>query len=342
MGFKLVLGTIIGKPYPWDYGIRVRAVMVNSYEVLSKGLLSRARGSGLRRLLGIDDDVELWLDSGGYQFLKRGINVSVDKIAGVYRSIDADYYVSLDYPPGPGDDWGDRKAKILKSISNYHELRRELGDRALLPVYHFSTGSLLRLQLEEYSGSENICVGGLVPYFMQLAGRFSRLKAVVFLALIRRLVDKRIHALGLASPAVLPILRRLGIDSADTMTWRQKAAYGKVIIPGMGERHVSGRRVRFGPKYTTSSDWDKLRYYLAVMNEKGLSIDLEDIVSDFTSRAVFNAWSLQYIAEQTYDGGEIISPTFRKLYVEATRLKNMDPVKLENYLSSLLEPNRSG
>ena len=142
MGFKLVLGTIIGKPYPWTYGIHVRAVMVNAYEILNKGILGKARGRGLRRILMIDDDIELWLDSGGYQFLKRGINVTVDMIAKVYRSIDADFYVSLDYPPSPNDDIKVRASKIAKSIQNYKLLKRLLSDKIILPVYHFSTGAV--------------------------------------------------------------------------------------------------------------------------------------------------------------------------------------------------------
>ncbi len=336
MNFKLVLGTIIGKPYPWIYGIRIRAVMVNAYEILSKGVLEKARGKGLRKILGVSDDVELWLDSGGYQFLKRGINVTVDMIARVYRSIDADFYVSLDYPPSPSDDVKVRASKIAKSIQNYKLLKRLLSDKIILPVYHFSTGELLKTQLSSYHDADYVCIGGLVPYFMQLAGKYSRLKAVVFLALIRKLVSSKIHALGLASPAVLPILRRIEVNSADTMTWRQKAAYGKVIIPGMGERHVSGRRVRFGPKYTTDSDWKKIRHYLSVIKDRGLNIELEDLVSDFTFRAIFNAWSLQYIAEQAYDGGEIVSPAFRRLYDEAAKLRNMEILELENYFSSLV------
>ncbi len=333
MGFKLVLGTIIGKPYPWLHGVRVKAVMVNAYEILSKNLVNKARGKGLRRILGIDDDVELWIDSGGYQFLKHGVNISVNTIAKIYSSINADYYVSLDYPPSPGDDDKVRASKIAKSIRNYQELSRTIEN--LVPVYHLSTGKLLRIQYEEYYRASYACIGGLVPYFMQLAGKHSRLKAVVFLALIRKMTGQLVHALGLASPAVVPILRRLGIDSADTMTWRQKAAYGKVIIPGRGERHVSGRKVRFGPKYTTSDDWLKLEYYLKTLNGR-LKLSVNDLVSDFTARALFNAWSIQYIAEKPYNGDEIVSPTFRKLYAKAKELVEKSVNEIEEYLLSLL------
>ena len=333
MGFKLVLGTIIGKPYPWLYGVRVRAVMVNAYEILSKNLLWRVRGRGLRRILGLGDEVELWIDSGGYQFLRHGVDVSVDRIARIYSSIDADYYVSLDYPPSPRDSSRVRALKIYKSIRSYRELSKTIENT--VPVYHLSTRELLRIQYEEYHSANYVCVGGLVPYFMQLAGKHSRLKAVVFLALVRKLVEQPVHALGLASPAVLPILRLLGINSADTMTWRQKAAYGKVIIPGRGERHVSGRRVRFGPKYTSGDDWARLEYYLGKLDGK-LKLSLDDLVNDFTARALFNAWSLQYIAEKPYNGDEIISPTFRKLYEKARELEKKNINEIEEHLQKLL------
>ena len=88
--FKLILGTPLQAiPRPWLL-LPIEGVMVNAYEILSYGL-SKVRGRNLRRILGIDHtDVELWIDSGGYQFLSRGLNPGVHKIAKVYREIDAD------------------------------------------------------------------------------------------------------------------------------------------------------------------------------------------------------------------------------------------------------------
>ncbi len=321
--FKLVLGTIFGRPYPWLYGIRVRAVMVNAYEIVQRKIIDEGKGSNIRNLLNIDDDdVELWIDSGGYQFLKRNIDFSVEKLARIYNSIDADYYVSLDYPPSPTDDNKTRLKKIEKTIKNYHKLYHLLDSdkrEKLLPVYHLSSSRILEKQYNEYYSAHYAAVGGLIPYIMQLAGKNSRLKAITFLSLVKKYTNQQIHALGIASPAMIPILRRARIDSADTMTWRHKAAYGKIIIPGMGERHVTGRRISFGPRYITSEDWNRLTRYLKEFNETILrryrcEITLHDIKESFESRALFNAWSVLYISSKNYDGELVISPAFKKLY----------------------------
>ncbi len=320
--FKLVLGTIFGRPYPWLYGIRIRAVMVNAYEILRRNILDKLRGENLRSLLQIDESVELWIDSGGYQFLRNNIDISVEKLAKIYNSIEADYYISLDHPPSPRDRGEERRAKILKTIENYRKLYRLLDSNKknkLLPVYHLSDSKLLEKQYNEYSRTDYAAVGGLIPYIMQLAGRNSRLKAVTFLSLVKKYSKQKIHALGIASPAMIPILRRLRIESADTMTWRHKAAYGKVIIPGMGERHVTGRKISFGPRYVTSNDWRKLLGYLEEFNKEIMAynnhrIVVEDIKKSFEYRALFNAWSIISISVKNYDGEHIVSPSFKKLY----------------------------
>ncbi|MEM0468182.1 MAG: tRNA-ribosyltransferase, partial [Pyrobaculum sp.] len=70
---KIVLGTPINAvPRPWLY-FTVPAVMVNVLE---------ARGD-LRSRLGFEG--ELWLDSGGYQILRRGLAVEVGDVSEIYR-----------------------------------------------------------------------------------------------------------------------------------------------------------------------------------------------------------------------------------------------------------------
>ncbi len=325
--FKLVLGTIFGRPYPWDYGVRIRAVMINAYEILQKNILNKVENGDIRRLLRLNDEVELWIDSGGYQFLKHNVNISVEKIAKIYNKIDADYYVSLDHPPAPKDDPYNRRLKIEKTITNYNKLYKLLNpDKRikLLPVYHLSDRILLQKQWESYWDTRYVAVGGLIPYIMQLGGKNSRLKALVFLSTLRKYTNQKIHALGIASPVIIPILQRIGIDSADTMTWRHKAAYGKVIIPGMGERHITGRKISFGPRYIKNDDWKKLARYLGEFNlilsennGKNARVTIPDLTKSFEMRALFNAWSIMYISLKRHNDDFTVSSSFKKLYILA-------------------------
>jgi len=340
-GFKLVLGTPIDAvPRPWQ-AIRFPGIMVNAYDILSsRRSLSELRGRGLRRFLGIDDDVELWIDSGGYQFLKKGIRVRVDKIARLYREIDADYYVSLDYPPGPRDSETLRMLKIAKSVESFLKLRSLLRDVVeegrLVPVFHMATGEGLQLQLCEYMPHASVAAaGGLVPHIMQRSGKGSRKKAVLFLMILRKLWSGRLHALGLASAAMIPLLRAIGVDSGDTQTWRIKAAYGKVIVPGLGERHVSGHKVRFGPAVLRNEAEKKL--YMSYLEEaqKLLGIDASAVSGSFEARAVFNAWVLLTVSTSNH-GYLGSSKAFMNLYNAIESLRRHPAEVLEEKLAELI------
>jgi len=337
--FKLILGTPVNAvPRPWLY-MRVPGIMVNAFDLLQNGRYRDLRGRGLRKFLGIDDDVELWIDSGGYQFLKRGLDPGVDKLAKLYREIDADYYVSLDYPPSPRDEPRLRAEKLAKTIRAFWRLRsilRSLAEEGrLVPVFHMSAGPTLRLQLRAYEPYTVVAAaGGLVPYFMQLAGKKSRLKAVLFLALLRKLWRGRLHALGLASAAVIPLLRILGIDSGDTQTWRHKAAYGKIIVPGLGERHVSGKSVRFGPAKLRAGE-EKIFWNVVSKVSASLGITVDSIREKFESRALFNAWVLLYVAS---NGLEYVGPSrsFARLYDIAREFERASLEAVESELTRLI------
>ncbi|WP_317895913.1 tRNA guanosine transglycosylase family protein [Pyrofollis japonicus] len=340
-GFKLILGTPIqAVPRPWLH-LPIEGVMVNAYEILNYGL-SKVRGRGLRKLLGLDKtDIELWIDSGGYQFLSRGVNPGVDKIAKVYREVDADFYIGLDFPPGPRDDSRTRAMKIAKTVSSFMSLKNMLRglveEGRLIPVFHMAVGESLRLQLRIYeSHSITAAVGGLIPHIMQLSGKGSRLKAVIFLMLLRKLWRGKLHALGLASAAMIPLLKAIGIDSGDTQTWRHKAAYGKIIIPSMGERHISGRRVRFGPAVLKPNELPVFEHYVKkVSSILGTEISPMLLSQNFEARALFNAYVLLEMANNgaVYRGP---SKAFLKLFERIEQFKKMSASELESELAKLL------
>ncbi len=336
--FKLILGTPLPpQPRPWE-DLPLPGVMVSAYTILTNDRLrALVRGRGLRRLLGLGDDKELWIDSGGYQFMRSGFTVTPEKLTKLYREVDADYYVSLDYPPSPGEPLATRVYKITRSVQSYQAMRSMLGDKReqLVPVFHLSWGSVLRLQYDAYSSADAAAVGGLVPLIMQLDGRYSRKRAVAFIALMRKIWGGRLHALGLASAAMIPLLRLLGVDSGDTQTWRHKAAYGKIIIPGLGERHISGRNVRFGPARLRDREEEDLLYKLAVEVSRSLGLNISELLerlrNDFITRALVNAWVLNKVAVNGI-GYLAKSPVWSKLYSYAEKLLERRPEDIENEL----------
>jgi hypothetical protein len=316
--------------------------MVNAYEIITSVGVNSVRGRRLRALLGIDDSVELWIDSGGYRFLKSGELPKLDKIVEVYKKVEADYYVSLDFPPSPKDGPRERMLKITRTVNTFLKMKdmlRSLAEEGrLVPVVHMASGYSLRLQVRLYEPYTNVvAAGGLIPYFMQRSGRYSRLKAVAFLALVRKLWRGKLHALGLASPAVIPLLRIIGVDSGDTSSWRHKAAYGKIIIPGVGERHVSGQPVSFGPS-TLRPDEARILENLVAHAERELGARLAALRESFESRALFNAWILRYVSLNGV-GYAGTSAAFANLYRAAQKLMRLEPEDIDELLARMMLPS---
>ncbi|MEM1598997.1 MAG: tRNA-ribosyltransferase [Pyrobaculum sp.] len=276
----VVLGTPLNaSPKPWLY-FPVPALMINALEVRKDP----------RAVLGYEG--ELWIDSGGFQILRKGIDVDMDKIIQKYRDVDAQAYLALDVPPSPADGPHDAEKKMEKTYRNWEKMRKALGD-SVIPVLHVTPHPHLFFKyLEKYAEAPALAIGGAVPYVLVTRGvpRGSRAYALRLIKEARERYRGRLHVLGLGSPSVTPLLEALGADSTDTATWRVKAAYGKVILPGGGERHVTQRTVNFGKAKPKDGELEELYQYLKETGFPHLQDFHTRIQTSFEYRALVNAW----------------------------------------------------
>ncbi len=235
---------------------------------------------------------ELWIDSGGYQALRKGMRLSVDWVISRYDEVEADLYIMLDSPPPYGvGDWESAK----ENLALYEDLYSRLDDKTIVPVvHHYDSKSLIWfLNKVEYYKPQILAVGGSVPGLLNRGKK--RAATIVYLTLVRRLWPRKLHVLGAGSPVMRCILSIIGANSADTATWRAKAAYGKIVVPGAGERYVGQRRIRYGPLYATAEDLETLEKFLRetgfpLLNGKGVGI----LLRSFRGRAMVNAWVLAH------------------------------------------------
>ncbi len=326
---RVLLGTPLpAKPKPWLY-FRVPGIVINAFQLYkSPSILEKIREvGGVRKYLEVTDEVEIWVDSGGFQFMRHGISITVSEIARVYRVLkDVDYFVNLDYPPTPYDTTDEAKKKIIATHRNYIFLTEYLGRDKVVPVLHIQRSlELIRTQVKLYENCEKIAIGGLVPYILISRGvRRSREYSIYVLKLFRDYFSgTRIHVLGIGSPTVVPILSVLNIDSTDSSTWRVKAAYGKVIVPGVGERHVTNRVIRFGKRRISSSEFSELINILRITGFP-LSSEVNSLLTTFEGRALINAWVLIYAVSQ-YP----LSPPFQKLLKVAMKIRKVPREEVE-------------
>lgn len=294
---KIILGTPLNAiPKPWLY-FKVNAIMVNAFE-LSRKTNHKINDAPIQTLLNYSGEV--WVDSGGYQFLRHGKSPSIEDIAKTYLTYwDGTYYLNLDYPPLPTDDEYVAKCKFEKSFQNYVQLSKyvEREGLTIIPVVHFYYKTKLTwFYLKKYLdfNPEVIAVGAIVPYVLFLRGvpKGSRKNAINFLKELREFCKCKIHVLGLGSPIVTAILKLLGIDSTDSSTWRIKAAYGKILLPGGGEIHVTSRSIKFGRRKATKQDIQYIYEFLKKHNFP-LIDRFDEIYTSFEYRALVNAYIVQ-------------------------------------------------
>ncbi|MFN7105882.1 MAG: tRNA-ribosyltransferase [Pyrobaculum sp.] len=291
----IALGTPLNAtPKPWLY-FQIPALLINALEVKKDP----------RAVLGYEG--ELWVDSGGYQIMKKSAAIEPEEVIKIYRKIDAQLYFSLDVPPTPQDPPEVAKKKFEKSYKNWLKMSKRLE---VVPVLHiYRDAALFFKYLEKYLDTPALAIGGAVPYVLTTRGapKNSRRHALSLVAQVRQLYRGRLHVFGLGSPAVTPILKAVGIDTTDTATWRLKAAYGKVLLPGGGERHVTTRKVAFGKAKPKDGELEELYHFLKTTDFPLLDGFFERL-NNFEYRALVNAWVV------LRSGQTPRSPIFKKLY----------------------------
>ena len=235
---------------------------------------------------------KVWVDSGGYQIMVKGLKISIDTIIQRYRELDADIYMSLDIPPRtlcPDD-----KELVKKNIENYEILRTKLDDKTIVPVVHCYEPNLMLEAIDIYRslGAKMIAFGGAVPPTMGRMGRGSRLLPLIALAIVVKASKLPVHVLGLGGANTMyTVVKILGASSMDSSAWRIKAAYGKIIVPGLGERYVGNGKARFGK---TPLKQEELEMLIKALQETNFPYmdKIHELLNTFPGRAIINAWIL--------------------------------------------------
>jgi len=250
---------------------------------------------------------KLFLDCGAFTARQQGIELQRDKVVRIQELFMPDKAVPLDHPFSPGMSanvmsklWDKTKENII-----FWQSSTRLRGR-IVPVLHaWSKRSLISnlLWLQKKADTDMIMLGSLVdPNFTNFSGFFGdrqpRKELIDMISFgieaVRRYTNFKVHVTGLgSSPLSLHLAYYLGADSTDSAGYRRKAAYGKIILPGTGERYISNKSPKFG-NITIKNSLELM--WLKKCKCPVCSTDPRRLVEDWKARAIHN----EYVIKQEW------------------------------------------
>jgi tRNA-guanine family transglycosylase len=292
---------IRSNPKPWQF-FHIDGVMVNAYEILhNKGTAKRIRREGVHSFLGFNGLIAM--DSGGFLFMKKdAISISPEKILALYERSKPDFGVVLDHPLTPNLPREIAEARMIKTLENTKRMveAKRTTNPELIPVIHgYDTDSIERYlkKLNEIGDFSIYGIGSLVPSVFNSKGAGGIYSVIEIVSLIRKLLpNKIIHVFGVGSTLTMHLMFYAGADSIDSSSWRSKAAFGAIQLPGLGDRYISLRkRHKAYPKLSMEERRVLDECKCPACEKEGL----EGLRRSFTLRALHNAWVYQKEIEKT-------------------------------------------
>lgn len=282
------------RPRVWDprspdFVPRLGAVMLSFDEFRRRPVAHRqATAGGFAAVLGTAS-VRVYLDNGAFSCLMRGTEPAVDQFRDFVRSTAPAWYpVPADFIPRPTDSQRRQKELVDRTIA----VLEAHGDDGYCPVIH--AGPWLDRYLDalrRLGRTRCLAIGGLVPHLLNGAGARRR-ETIALMKRVRREFPGAIHSFGVGGVVTLHLAAALGIDSADSSGWRQRAARGLVILRGKGERMA----VKLGSwkgRAIDAEEWEGLARCRCPACRRLGSEGLKGVgVEGFSHRAIHNLWAL--------------------------------------------------
>jgi len=286
---------IKGHPKLWHF-FEIDGLMLNAYEILQNdSIAKRVRTEGIHRYMKFDGLITM--DSGGYLFMKRGeVNITPEEILAFYEESKPNFGVILDFPLTPNLPRESIQKRLSQTFENTRRMikMRRTTNPVLIPVIHGYDGETIERyvkKLQEIEDFDIYGVGSLVPSVFNTKGAGGIYNVVRVISTVRALLpNKVIHVFGVGSAVTMHLMFYAGADSIDTASWRIKAAFGAIQLPGSGDRYITLRkRHKRYPRLNEEEQRILDECGCPACREKGL----EGLVRSFTLRALHNAWVYQ-------------------------------------------------
>jgi len=288
------MGHIIGgTPKPWEY-FKVENILVNSYDIINKkSAYQKIIEIGIKKFLGFDGPV--MLDSGGFFFLKKNIEIPIEEIMDLYEKANADLCVALDVPFHYTMSDLEKEKRIDTTLRNFEIMINSVNMKKvkLVPVIHGHNKKQIDKVINFYQKFDNFDIyglGSLVPLMFPYTLKKWRIVIEIINYVKNRIGDSKLHIFGLGNAVTILLVLYLGVDSVDSVAWRKKAAFGTIQMPGIGQRFIKKGKSK---SWTKQIDWKTFKCDCIICKGLSSSDALENLYSSFQKRALHNAWVFQ-------------------------------------------------
>lgn len=325
-------------PKPWKH-YKVEGIMLNAYDILqnSGAVLEKLEKYGVHKFISFRGPI--LMDSGGFQILKKNIKIDPTKILNLYINTKPNFGVILDHPIPP---LLNNKSKRLLQIKNLKLIKMAIeahkdSNPVLIPVVHgydLKSVEWYLNELEKIYDFEYVGIGSLVPSVFNSKGAVSIYEVVKMIRFMRkRFPDKWIHVFGVGSAITMHLMFYLGANSVDSSSWRVKAAYGAIQLPGIGDRYITDRKRWRDYKGLSDEELSLLESCKCPICRK---YSIEGLKERFIFRALHNAWVYQ---KEVRIARKFIKNKKYSEYVENVIKNSRKYSKLFEFCKELIEKN---
>jgi tRNA-guanine family transglycosylase len=178
------------------------------------------------------------------------VSINAEAILEIYKNLKPDIGVVLDHRIDPSKDDNTNHKRWIKTLENTEFMLTNSSEIALLPVVHGYTREKLKIacgELKEIVCPKAIGIGSLVPLITSRNSRVRKQFVIDAIRIVRKeFPHSFLHVFGIGGTTTMHLMFSLGVDSVDSMSWRLKAGYGAIQLPGIGDRFISPPERRKG------------------------------------------------------------------------------------------------
>jgi len=260
----------------------------------------QAMDLGIRSYLKVPDHVKVYLDNGAFYFIGKNGLVPEDEYREFVSTAKPDWWpIPQDFIPMATLSVAEQYECFSKTMASNLAYQQN----GYTPVIHISnylhayTAAIVASP--NLAAKSSIALGGIVPNLLRKPKAMPYQDILDSLLHVRReFLTKHLHVFGIGGTATAHLASLLGIDSADSSGWRNRAARGIVQLPGSGDRSVANLGSWRG-RTPSSKEWERLAACPCPACKSGGLVGLQAGGSaGFSSRATHNLWTL---LEETAD-----------------------------------------